>query len=135
MAKARILAPWVGEEAKLANYHCVSRVVERLFHFGKVEKEQFVKLMRIYEAFCGVKVLSYCVMSNHFHILVEVPPRPEGGISDEEILDRLALVQQPESVAALREVFESYQGKNVTEKGREAQQALREQYLSRMWDL
>ena len=135
MAKARILAPWLGDEERSAVYHCVSRVVERQFHFGKAEKEQFVKLMRVYEAFCGVKVLSYCVMSNHFHILVEVPPRPEGGISDEEILDRLALVQQPESVAVLREVFESYQGGNVTEKGREAHEALREKYLSRMWDL
>ena len=135
MAKARILAPWVGEEERAAVYHCVSRVVERRFHFGKVEKEKFVKLMRIYEAFCGVKVLSYCVMSNHFHILVEVPPRPEGGISDEEILERLSLVQQPENIAVLRELFESYQGKKLTEKGREAHEALREQYMSRMWDL
>jgi putative transposase len=135
MAKARILAPWIGKEAKSAVYHCVSRVVERQFHFGKVEKEEFVKLMRIYEKFCGVKVLSFCVMSNHFHILLKVPPRPEQGISDEEILERVALVQQPENVALLREVFESYQGENVTEKGRVAYEALREQYLSRMWDL
>ena len=44
-----------------------------------MEKEEFVKLMRIYEKFCGVKVLSFCVMSNHFHILLKVPPRPEQG--------------------------------------------------------
>jgi len=141
MAKARILAPWVGEGAngvedeRSAIYHCVSRVVERQFHFGKVEKEEFVKMMRIYEKFCGVKVLSYCVMSNHFHLLVEVPPRPEGGISDDEILDRLSLVQQPGNVAMVRELFESYQEEGVTEKGREAHEALREQYLARMWDL
>ena len=141
MAKARILAPWVGEggsggeEERSAIYHCVSRVVERQFHFGKVEKEEFVKMMRIYEKFCGVKVLSYCVMSNHFHLLVEVPPRPEGGISDEQILDRLSLVQQPGNVAMVRELFESYQEGDLTEKGCEAHDALREQYLARMWDL
>ncbi|MCK5924075.1 MAG: transposase, partial [Methylococcales bacterium] len=49
---------------------------------GDVEKEQFVRLMRLYEAFCGVRVLSFCVMSNHFHILVEVPPSMEGSLSD-----------------------------------------------------
>ena len=68
MAKARILAPWVGKEEKSAIYHCVSRVVERRFHFKKLEKEQFIKYMRLYEAFCGVRVLSYCVMSNHFPV-------------------------------------------------------------------
>ena len=29
-------------------------------------------------------------MSNHFHILLEVPPMPEGGISDEELLKRIS---------------------------------------------
>jgi len=141
MAKARILAPWVGEgrnggeHERSAIYHCVSRVVERQFHFGKVEKEEFVRLMRVYESFCGVKVLSFCVMSNHFHILVDVPCRPVGGISDDEILERLALVQQPASVAMVRELFDSYQGEGVTEKGRLAHEALREQYMARMWDL
>ncbi len=141
MAKARILAPWVGEggdgveDERSAVYHCVSRVVDRQFRFGKVEKEEFVKVMRIYERFCGVKVLSFCVMSNHFHILVEVPSRPVGGICDDEILDRLSLVQQPGNVAVVRELFESYQGEDVTEIGREAHEVLREQYLARMWDL
>ena len=31
--------------------------------------------MRVVEKFSGCQVLSYCVMSNHFHILLEVPPR------------------------------------------------------------
>ena len=139
MAKARILAPWVGNEQKSATYHCVSRVVERQFHFGKVEKEQFVTLMRLYEAFCGVKVLSYCIMSNHFHLLVEVPPRPEVEISDAELLRRLAMIQSRESVASLRGLLEGFQSAEeageLTPKGRKAREALREKYLSRMWDL
>lgn len=31
--------------------------------------------MRMAENFSGCRVLSYCVMSNHFHVLLEVPPR------------------------------------------------------------
>jgi len=135
MAKARILAPWVGREEKSAIYHTVSRVVEKRKHFGKIEKEQFVELMRIYEIFCEVKVLNFCVMSNHYHILVEVPPRPVGGISDDEILKRLSLVQKPGNVAIVRKLFESYQEADLTEKGKKEYEALREKYLCRMWDL
>ena len=59
-------------------YHCVSRVVDRQFIFqttghGSPEAERFVLLMRRLEAFSGVRVLTYALMSNHFHLLCEVP--------------------------------------------------------------
>lgn len=37
-------------------------------------------------------MLSYCVMTNHFHLLLEVPPPPdqgEFGITEEELIYRL----------------------------------------------
>lgn len=46
--------------------------------------------LRMYENFSGCRVLAYCLMSNHFHILLEVPPMAEGGLSDEGLLNRLA---------------------------------------------
>ena len=46
--------------------------------------------MRMYENFSGCRVLSYCVMSNHFHLLLEVPPMAKGGLSDEVLLQRLS---------------------------------------------
>ena len=59
-------------------YHCVSRVVDRQFIFqtaghGSPEAERFVLLMRWLEAFSGIRVLTYSLMSNHFHLLCEVP--------------------------------------------------------------
>jgi REP element-mobilizing transposase RayT len=36
--------------------------------------------------FCGVEVLTYCIMSNHFHVLVRVP-EPKG-VSDKELMRR-----------------------------------------------
>src|SRR6516225_7577639 len=59
-------------------YHCVSRVVEGRFIFqtsghGSAEAERFVQLMRRLEAFSGVRVLTYALMSNHFHLLCQVP--------------------------------------------------------------
>ena len=71
MRKARWLAPWKDSRVKPVIYHCVSRVVERRFAFGDVEREQFRIFMRMYENFSGCRVLSYCIMSNHIHILLE----------------------------------------------------------------
>ena len=70
-------------------YHCVSRVVDRRFVFEERECEAFRMYFRMYENFSGCRVLSYCVMSNHFHLLLEVPPMADGGLSDEELLGRL----------------------------------------------
>ncbi len=58
-------------------YHVVSRIVDRNFRMDDAEKEVFRGMMRRAEAFCGVRVLTYAVMSNHFHLLVEVPERVE----------------------------------------------------------
>jgi putative transposase len=64
-----------------------------------VEREKFRTFMRMQENFSGCRVLSYCIMSNHFHILLEVPPLPEGEISDELLLKRLAAIQSEAVVA------------------------------------
>ncbi|RYD69426.1 MAG: hypothetical protein EOP84_28500, partial [Verrucomicrobiaceae bacterium] len=72
MRRARWLAPWSASPEKPAIYHCTSRVVDRRFVLGDAEREQFRIFMRIQENFTGCRVLSYCIMSNHFHILLEV---------------------------------------------------------------
>jgi len=90
MRRARWLAPWKDSAVKPAIYHCISRVVDRRFVLGEVEREKFRTFMRMQENFSGCRVLAYCIMSNHFHLLLEVPPMPADGISDEELLKRLA---------------------------------------------
>ena len=59
MAKARWIAPWSESGEKPAVYHLVSRVVDRRFAFGAVEKEKFRTLMRMTEKFSGCHVLAY----------------------------------------------------------------------------
>ena len=73
-------------------YHCVSRVVDRKLVFGPAEKEKFRTLMRMQEKFAGCRVVAYCLMCNHFHLLLEVPPAPVEGFSDEELLGRLRAI-------------------------------------------
>ncbi|MCB1086627.1 MAG: transposase [Verrucomicrobiae bacterium] len=68
MRQARLL-----QEHGDAFYHCMSRVVDKRFIFKDKEKNYFRKWMRKLEIFCGVEVVTYCLMSNHFHLLVRVP--------------------------------------------------------------
>jgi REP element-mobilizing transposase RayT len=101
MRHARWLAPWESSTTKPAIYHCISRVVDRRFVFGDVEREKFRVFMRMQENFSGCRVLAYCVMSNHFHLLLEVPPMPDCGISDEELSMRLRAIYTEAFVAVV----------------------------------
>ena len=68
MRKKRWIPEVTDPEAKPAIFHVLSRVVDRRFVFEREEREVFRMFMRMYENFSGCRVLSYCVMSNHFHI-------------------------------------------------------------------
>ena len=128
MRRARLKA---GKDAPAGHYHCLSRVVDRRFILEEAEKEHFVALMRECEAFCEVQVLTYCVMSNHFHILTEVPKRPEVLPTAEDVLSKLRKLTGHQNVGAVEQQFEMY---------RRAKDAAGEaEYLAtfhaRMWDV
>ncbi len=66
-----VVAPGAGR----AYYHCISRVVDRRIIFHAAEKEVFRSILRKLERFLGVNVVTYCLMGNHFHLLLEVPDK------------------------------------------------------------
>ncbi|MCX6879494.1 MAG: transposase [Verrucomicrobia bacterium] len=96
---ARFIAPWKDSTEKPAIYHCLSRVVDRRFAFADEEREKLRMFMRMYENFSGCRVLAYCFMSNHIHLLLEVPPLPAGGFTDEGLLKRLRFLYSEAFVA------------------------------------
>jgi hypothetical protein len=50
-------------------------------------------------------MLPYCLMSNCFHVFLEAPPMPVGGISDQELLQRLgALYSEVQMAREMEEV-------------------------------
>ena len=81
-------------------YQVVSRVVERRMAFGDEEKRHFVKLMRMYAGFSGIQVVSWCVMDNHFHLLVAVPD--QGELSEATVLKRMAMIYTPVQMAEIQ---------------------------------
>jgi putative transposase len=67
-------------------YHVMSRTALDGFPLGDVEKDFMLDLIRRYAALYLVEILGFCLMGNHFHILVRVIP--ECQFSDEDILKR-----------------------------------------------
>ena len=107
-------------------YHVMSRITERRFYLGAREKEHFRGMMRRVADFSGVEVLTYTVLDNHFHLLIQVPERVD--ISDAELLRRMQLIYREGVVAEFeRELAEA-------ETDLEAR-LLRKRYLYRMYDL
>ena len=99
MRRSRWLAEWRHSAGKPVFYHCISRVVDRRFVLGAKEKERFRMLMRMTEKFTGCRVAAYCLMDNHFHLLLEVPPMAAEGLTDDALLQRLSALY-PENFVA-----------------------------------
>ena len=134
MRKARWLATWQNSTSKAVIYHCVSRVVDRRFVFAEKECEAFRMFMRMYENFSGCRVLSYCVMSNHFHMLLEVPPMMEGGLSDELLLQRLSALYSEAFVGGVE--AEIAEARKLDQDGEDARvAAIHARFTYRMHDL
>ena len=140
MRRARwtIAPPPEGVDARPVIYHCISRVVDRRFAFGQDEKEKLRTFMRMYENFSGNRVLSYCFMCNHIHLLVEITPRPAAGLTDEELLGRLKWIQTEAQVALVaKELAEARQvvAEGRAKEGEAYVQAIHERFTWRMHDL
>lgn len=53
-------------------YHIVSRTAGRSFLFDPAEREMFGLMLDKAARFCGVEVLTWCCLSNHFHLLIRI---------------------------------------------------------------
>lgn len=49
-------------------------------------REKLSEILMSLSAFCGLEVITYCMMANHFHLLIRVPVARE--LSDTELLER-----------------------------------------------
>jgi putative transposase len=67
----------IGTRPREHCYHVMSRTCGGTVFFDDVEKEALMRLLWKMSEFCGVRLLTYCVMGNHFHALVEMPVREE----------------------------------------------------------
>ena len=111
----------------VAYYHCVSRVGNRARILRREHHEEFVRVLKSQAAFAGVRLLTYCLLDNHFHVLLEVPCRPEAELGEEELLRRLGAIYSKTQVEEIR--------RHRGELGAEERAALDQGICRRMWDL
>ncbi len=108
----------------------MSRTVNREWLFDDPAKE--VLRRHLWEAadFCGVKIITYHLLSNHFHIQVRIPKKAP--ISDAELLRRYRVLHpHPTKYQAIRlAVIESWLAANAPEG-----EAWRQRMLKLMGDL
>ena len=117
---------------RCAVYHCVTRTVNKERLIDDVAKEVLRKQLWQIADFSGVEVITYCVMSSHFHVQIRVPDRERMKVSDQELMRRYrVLYPRPTPYQqADAKVLEM----KLLENGEEAA-ALRKQLLERMHDV
>ena len=77
---------WTKVGGADAVYHCMTRTVNGEMLFKNPEKDMLRKMLWQVADFSGVEILTYCIMSNHFHVLVRVPEKEK--LSDSELMRR-----------------------------------------------
>ncbi|NCD32166.1 MAG: transposase [Spartobacteria bacterium] len=116
----------------LAYYHCMSRIVGREMLLGTEEKEHMRRLIRRVEGFTGVHVLTYAVMTNHIHLLLEEPERNAvQSITDEELMRRLKWLYTEEEMVEIQVRWAEWELAGLMELVR----VEKNRYLIRMHDI
>ena len=73
-----------GEESY---YHIISRTVGQEFFLGDEEKENLFNIIKYYSGMYFVKVIGYCIMSSHVHLLIK--SEPEFKYTDVQLFARI----------------------------------------------
>lgn len=114
-------------------YHVMSRVVDRRYIFGDEEKEFFRRTMHKLEEFTGIRILTYCIMSNHFHLLLEVPEQQT--LTRTQLTSRITIFYSKQKARNVLQEFEEAK-KHTQKTGNNAwEKEIENRYLSRMYDL
>ena len=125
----------LGEPSRETNYyHAMSRVIEGRFVFkNPVAKARLHQIIFKQAAMSGVRVLTYTIMSNHFHLLLAVdqPEENRKKLDDEAILKRLSYVTREEPLMEIRQTLRRLKQQSPDR----AYLEYRKRLLARMYDL
>ena len=110
-------------------YHVISRVIGQCYFLGTDEKDVFRDMMWRVAEFSGVQIITYAVMDNHFHMLIQVPEAED--IEEDEILRRMGLIYRDRDWVR---VFRQYE--RVKDSGSKTWlEEWLKKYTDRMWNL
>ena len=77
-----------------AFYHTMSRITGQTFLLKDQEvKRDMLDCLRRAAYFSGVEVGCFAIMDNHFHVAFRIPARDPGTVTEDEVLDRYAMIR------------------------------------------
>ena len=89
-------------------HHLGSRIAHKVYFLEEDERNDFLEMLFRVATFTGIKLLGWCIMSNHFHLLVYLPN--EEVVCEQEVLrryeaikGRTAVINMESTIAKWRE--------------------------------
>ena len=114
----------------VAVYHCMTRTVNGERLLDDVARETLRKQLWQIADYCGLEIITYALMTNHFHVLVRVPQKSP--LTDAELIRRYRVLY-PKPTKYQTAKFEVIQAQLKTNSA-EAE-AWRERQMAMMGDL
>jgi putative transposase len=123
--------PRIVVEGEPAVYHIISRTALDGFVLGDAEKDHLLKLIRNLSAVYFAEVLAFCVMGNHFHLVVRMHPGDD--CSEQEIGQRFSRYYGKEKRILMPGQIPSFRAKwaSISEYVREIKQSFSRYYNRR----
>lgn len=72
-------------------HHLRSRIAHRVFFLQDEERNDLIEMIRRTALFSGLDMLGWCIMTNHFHVLVHLPHPIE--LDESELLRRYGILK------------------------------------------
>lgn len=74
-------------------HHILNRIAHQVYFLGDAERDDFVKIFRRCAEYCGIQLLAWCMMTNHFHLMIHLPEPIH--VDESEVLRRYGVLKGP----------------------------------------
>lgn len=80
-------------------HHLMSRIAHKVYFLTEEVRNDFIEMIRRAADFCGIELVAWCIMTNHFHLLAYLP-EPKS-IDEKETLRRYGVLKGKARLKAL----------------------------------
>lgn len=112
-------------------HHLVSRIAHRVYFLKDDERSDFLEIVRRSAEFTGIRLLGWCVMGNHFHLLVFLPA-PQN-LDECEVLRRYGVLKGAEAADEMRKTLAGWREEG--ESGERRASGWLDMQRARMYDV
>ena len=90
-------------------HHLGSRIAHKVFFLEDDERNDFMEMSRRVADFCGIRLIGWCIMANHFHLLVYLPS--PANIDEGEVLRRYARLKGSAAAVSIEKSLAEFRTK------------------------